>query len=334
MKKTQKRIIFTLGGFIFSVLIFLTVAEILLRIAGYTPWKTFTRFDNEPSVHEPDPTRGWRNKPGQYIFPPYAPNGEKILMTFLQDGSRATGRSEKTPHSGKKVIFIGGSFTQGWAISDDQTMAWKTQLNFPDTQVKNLGVGGYGTVQTLLALEAISDEITDKTIVFYGLIEHHEDRNIAPGYWLEALSRYSKRGHIALPWASLDTKGELVFHPPESYPSYPLREYSATITVLEKASVLIKTADRPKRKREILEKLILKMNAIVKSKKGRFNVILFDGTREFMQRTSEFLQKNKIGCLNCSYKLTKKFKVPGEGHPNGKLNTIWAKDVKTRLKKP
>jgi DNA-directed RNA polymerase subunit RPC12/RpoP len=329
VKSTQKRLLFICGGFTFSVMLFFVLAEILLRVAGYTPWKTFTRFDNEPSVHEPDPTRGWRNKPGKYVFPPYAPGGEKILMTFLPDGSRSTGKSPTNSNTKKKIIFTGGSFTQGWAISDDQTMAWKTQLNFPETQVKNWGVGGYGTVQTLLTLMAKSDEITDNTTVFYGLIEHHEDRNVAPGYWLEALSRYSKRGHVALPWASLDANGELLFHPPESYPHYPFHEYSATITVMEKASVLIKTADRSTNKREILEKLILKMNSIVKNKKGRFIVVLFDGSRNFMKRTSEFLQQNGIECLNCSYKITNKFKVPGEGHPNGKLNTIWAKDVKT-----
>ncbi|NOY75112.1 MAG: hypothetical protein GXP32_04890 [Kiritimatiellaeota bacterium] len=264
-----------------------------------------------------------------------------MKMTFNSDGSRSVSERPNNSKTNEKTFFIGGSFIQGWAVSDNETMAWKVQKLFPKTWVRNFGVGGYGTLQSYMTLRKISKKITPYSIVFYGLIEHHEDRDVAPEYWLEALSRYSKRGHVALPWASLDPKtGELVFQKPESYTHAPLREYSAAVTVIEKAAMLLKTAGRMRGKREILKKLILRMNALVKKRKGRFLVILFASPKEFLTDMSVFLKENGIGMVNCAYKQTPALTVSGEGHPNGAMNTLWAKDVAevltrmTKIKRP
>src|SRR5262249_12408647 len=50
------------------------------------------------------------------------------------------------------ALFIGCSFTQGWAISDQETFPWGVQEHFPAARVLNAGTAGYGTYQSLLGL--------------------------------------------------------------------------------------------------------------------------------------------------------------------------------------
>ena len=60
--------------------------------------------------------------------------------------------------------------------------------------------------------------------------------------------------------------------------------------------------------------------------------MLLEGSKDFMTRTAAFLKNNGIGMVNCSYKRTKKLTVPGEDHPNGALNALWAKEVSDILR--
>ena len=94
----------------------LLVAEGFLRTLGFTPWTLAAIREDEPTLHEPHPTLGWRNKVGQYVVPAYDPLGEDIYVTFLEDGLRRTapGLSANAEH---EIVVVGGSFTQGWAIS-------------------------------------------------------------------------------------------------------------------------------------------------------------------------------------------------------------------------
>jgi hypothetical protein len=148
-----------------STLVALGGAEYLARRSGHRPRVPESR--PEPPIHVPDAVLGWRPVPGQYRFGPYAPSGRPVEVTIRPDGSRETGSG---PSAGRpQVVLIGCSFTMGWAVSDDETWAWRLQELRRDLKIVNDGVGGYGTLQSSLLLERHLAEGSRRPVhVLYG----------------------------------------------------------------------------------------------------------------------------------------------------------------------
>jgi len=179
-------------------------------------------------MQEPDPKLGWRNLSGRYVFG----NSEAIEMTFWPGGLRATGPEPLARE--RQVLVLGGSFTQGWAVSDAETYAYRLQEAFPGVEVRNLGTAGYGTLQALLSLErALEAAPRAPALVLYGFNDFHDTRNVATAQWLRMLSRVSQLGTVRTPYASLDADGGLIRHPPVRYPDWPLKRRLAAVALLE-----------------------------------------------------------------------------------------------------
>ncbi len=326
----MKKTFFSLAAFFLTIVLLFSVAEILLRMKGHEPWKYRDPGINEPTMLHYDSVLGWTSKKGRYFIPRYKPEGTDINMTFIADGIRDTGDVYVDADKRDKIVVVGGSFTQGWAISDNETYTWKLQERFSLLKVINYGIGGYGTYQSLLVLEKELPRIKSPLIVLYGFLDEHQTRNVAPVSWLESLQKVSKRGHVYLPFATLDNAGLLVRHLPERYPETPLREYSATITYFESKYAKLKGMGREKQKQLVTEKLILEMKKLSEKFGARFIVPALWLT-EFREQYTDFFKKNNIEFINCSRRITRDFKVPGEGHPNDKLNSIWAECISSYL---
>ena len=180
------------GAFrLFALAIVLVAAgaggELLVRLAGHEAWSPVAVDRNEPTMSRFDPVLGWVAIPGSHVVSPYHPAGAEIHYTFLEDGSRATSEVGRTgPYD---LVLLGGSYTQGRAVSDWDTFGWKLQSAFPELKVGNFGVGAYGTYQSLLMLRSLYQRGLEPEIVIYGLIDHHQVRNIAHFDWLMMISR-------------------------------------------------------------------------------------------------------------------------------------------------
>ena len=85
-----------------SVVFSVFLLEALLRLTGHTPWTPIELDSNEPTMHEPDPVLGWKNKEGKYVVPAYDSSGQDIHITFIAHGQRST-RGQKTA-SNKEVV--------------------------------------------------------------------------------------------------------------------------------------------------------------------------------------------------------------------------------------
>ena len=212
----------------------LVIAEIALRSSGHKPWKEFDGHLDMPRMHEPDPDLGWRSKEGRYVF-----GTTPIHMTFWPDHTRATAAAPVRADAA--VVVLGCSFVQGWALSDEETFAWKLQERFARARVLNFGTAGYGTTQSLLALERYLEErkrthgaaaAKGPLIVVYGFSDFHASRSIAEASWLKTLAQGS-RGQGATPYATLGGDGELQLHPPKTYPAWWLHRRLATVATLE-----------------------------------------------------------------------------------------------------
>jgi hypothetical protein len=308
------------------------LSEVLLRAVGLQPWRYSSRNTNEPTMHEPDSILGWKNKTGSYIVPPHNTAGQPTQVTFLEHGQRRTGPDAVVNFEGT-LVLIGDSFTQGWAISDDETYAWKLQNAFPFFKVLNYGTGGYGSYQSLLLLERELPGLILPKFVLYGFLEHHEVRNVAPGRWLATLSSLSMRGHIDTPFA-IFTPGEgLVRHPPVRYLSLPFRESLASIALVEKFYMDVTTRNRLSQKRQVTEQVFLQMNKISEEYNAIFVVvILYKDSLEGKEHYINFLRKSNIQVIDCAYDITDEMRVFGDGHPNAKMNTVFADCISDALK--
>ena len=158
---------------VISTLLALAISEACLRFLGYGPFSPVVH-PNEQLIHTPDPILGWKNREGAYFVPPYSPGEKEINYTFFSDGSRATSaQQDGSPKSDDGLIVVGGSFSRGFAISDENTFACKLQERFPFLSVVNYGTAGYGTYQSLLILEQALPNIEAPKFIVYGFFHGH-----------------------------------------------------------------------------------------------------------------------------------------------------------------
>jgi hypothetical protein len=256
----------------------------------------------------------------------------------LPDGSRDTGYAG----SGGEpwLALLGGSFVQGWGLSDEQTLAWRLQQRQRGLRVTNHGVGGYGTHQSLLVLERLLAGPNAPSVVLYGFIPLHEPRNVADAGWLESLARAGRASLVAAPSVTLDREGALVRHAPRRHPRWPLREWSALAAFGEIVTARALAQGRSEQARDVTLQLLAAMNRSSASRGARFAVVFLwvppdarvpyrEGAdpRPRMYRGDLYaraLRAEGIPMLDCSHEITPELTVPGEGHPGAELNDFWA----------
>ncbi|MFH2202746.1 MAG: hypothetical protein ABIJ96_06505 [Elusimicrobiota bacterium] len=313
-----------------SACVTLAAVEAGLRARGYG-WQPRI-YPNEPTMHEPDPELGWRSKAGRYVIPAYQDGLPDIRMTFWDDGLRATapGRTDTKP----AVVVLGGSFTQGWAVSDEDTYAWKLRADFPGTTVLNYGTGAYGTYQSLLALKRhVLQGRPNPRFVLYGFVQHHELRNVGDPRWLRFLTLFSRRAHLQVPYCRAGNGGELDCRPPAGYPMKRLDERSALISLIRDAWTRRRSASHIAQAEEVTRKLLAELNRFSRAEGSRLIVVLLNLSAEKGERYAAFFSAAGIDYIDCRVPgmFRPEFKVPGEGHPNERLHGLWAGCLKKGL---
>lgn len=301
------------------------LGEIGMRRAGYTPWRTSAkRF--EPALHEFDPELGWRNKEGSYAVGPYSYKDPAVQVTMWSHGRRATGPT--IVERPRRAVIVGCSYSQGWAVTDTETYAWRLQERFPGVEFINYGTAGYNTLQCLLALERHYAEVGGADLVVYGLVSVHGERNLGEASWLKTLAVGAARQHVWMPWADLDAGSHLVRHGLARYPQWPLCGVSA---VVARAQDVWSHLDHPERKserEEVTWRLLLEIERTAREHGSQFLVAVLGwqpGIAPYLQRLeSAHVGDHSIRYLHCEEPPAPDLLVVREGHPNGRMNAIWA----------
>ena len=321
-----KKILFT------SILIFVSLItiEFFLRFFVIKPWKNISIED--PSIFKPDSNLGWIAKEGSYNFLPINKRGEKFIMSFEKNGNRNIENINN--NSKEEILVIGGSFTQGWGVNDNETFSYKLQNKYRNFKIYNFGQGGYGTIQTYLLLKDQITKMNSPKLVIYGIIQHHEYRNIAHAGWLRMLSEYSSRGHVKTPYGYIGKNNELLIHPPIEYLNLPFRELSSIITLIEKVymklnsrkRVYVKINSKKKIKQQtiVTQKAILKIKDVSKRSDAKFVVVNLDWVGSFRKdKYKDFFEKNNINFVNCALPSNKNYILLGDYHPNKKAHSFY-----------
>lgn len=110
-------------------------------------------------------------------------------VTYTIDESHC--RVTRTPSSSRgTVLFLGGSFTFGYGVEDDENYPAILASEFwTDHKIRNRSVNAWGTVQAYVALKRELETEKLPIAVCYGWIENHSKRNYLRRSWLEVLGQ-------------------------------------------------------------------------------------------------------------------------------------------------
>jgi hypothetical protein len=265
--------------------------------------------------------------------------GKQFHLSIGKDGQRKTG--EDNGSIDEEILIIGGSFSQGWGVNDEDTFSSKLQEKYTNFKVYNFGQGGYGSIQSLLFLKEQIPKMKSPKLVIYGFIEHHEYRNTARSQWLRTLSKYSKHRSVKTPYGSIGENNELTIHPPIGYINLPLRKISSLITLIEKAYMknmstkeFLRDSQRKKQQKLVTEKTVLEMREISNKFDANFVLVILDWSNRLTKDQYEiFLKKNKIKFVNCKIPLIDEMVLPDNYHPSDKAHTYYKNCLLDYIKK-
>lgn len=198
----------------FSLMILLGTLEIGLRCLGYAPYRPINlpvKVEPGGKLYEKHPSLGYRLRHGSFIIT--LPDGYSFKATHLENTLRATHppRDSVLVQNREQIWIFGCSYTHGWSLDDEQTYPWLLQQKLPKNEVVNFGVGGYGTLQSLVQFkEALGNGSKPLLAVLaYGSI--HDMRNTLARRYLKSSAPWNKLGEVNLPCARLDTNGNLIY---------------------------------------------------------------------------------------------------------------------------
>jgi hypothetical protein len=136
-----------------------------------------------------DPTLGWTNNPDAIVRQTRA-DFDVVYRIDEQEGRHVPGRPDSAP----LVSILGGSFTFGQGVEDDETFAAILQArHWPDWAVRLRASNGWGTAQAYVALSEDLARRDDVRLALYGWLPFHNGRNHLGATWLEAVGRSNQR---------------------------------------------------------------------------------------------------------------------------------------------
>jgi len=131
----------------------LIAPTVLLFLLGVIEGIHFvTRDANRLQMY--DEEIGWSN------FPSRVTVQKNITYTTNSDGLR----SKEVDPKKEKILILGDSVIYGFGIQDNETATYYLDKEFPEHQVLNLGVGGYGIDQYYLRLKRFISKFKPKLI--------------------------------------------------------------------------------------------------------------------------------------------------------------------------
>jgi len=324
--------IFGVATLVVATLLTLVGAEAIARTALAVRQTRPPLDDGLPVLQEPDEVLGWRNKAGSVVWPGRGEDGGKdIRMTFWADGLRATAPAPELDRP--QVVVIGCSYTQGWAVTDEETYPWRLQAEFPSHAFLNYGTAGYGTYQSLLALERyFAAHHNSPAVVIYGFIDYHEERNVAPAGWLKALATASRAGTLSVPFVSIGAEGNLERHRLDRANSWPLRSHLASVAAVEDRILELRTRGRLEQRREATDRLLLELQRVTRDHGSRLLVAILESRDETKGRVMAFTAQKGIEAVDCTVPNQDELQVPGYSHPDRRINAHWAECIGDRVR--
>jgi hypothetical protein len=237
----------------------------------------------------------------------------------------------ETPRAKEEIWLFGCSFTHGWSLNDEQTYPWLLQERFPEYEVVNFGVSGYGTIHSLLQFrDALKLKHPKVAVLAYAAF--HDERNTFLRNRRKAIVPWNQLGPLIHPYARLDGDGKLRYAMPEvAYHEFPLMRYMALAHFIELEYNLYE--DRLSQSHLVSEALVEEMGRLAKKHAVEFIVAGIAGSRE-MHKMLDFAQEHGIPSVDISVNLRIKehTNAPHDGHPSAIAHKGYADKLEAFLK--
>lgn len=297
-----------------AVILGLCSSELLLRVGGAGPWRTFEDLSQVPVMTEADPEVGWVNRPGTYRYAPSRAASHEVLVRIDPAGRRMA--PVTTEGSGPRVGLYGGSFLYGFGLDEADTVGAQLASRWREAQVYNAAVPGYGTLQSRI----LSRREPPPDVLVYGLNQLHDGRNAGARAWLHTLDRAgSHHPWRGVPWAVWDGQ-TLHEHGPAKWQHWAASEWSAVVHLLERASLNLR--DRTlNTKTETTVQLVLRWQEEVRP--ARFVVALLDAPTRHRAYLRRFAEEG-VEVIDLRGHGYPDEVVPGDGHPAASVHQRWA----------
>lgn len=128
-----------------SLLAAVLVAEAAARLL-FPHWAP--RTGRVTAFWQPDARYGWAHVPGAAgVFESY---GIGAPVAINAKGFRGPAVPYARTPGKARVVFLGDSYVWGFGVPDEDVFTTRLARRFPDMEIVNLGVSGYGTDQELL----------------------------------------------------------------------------------------------------------------------------------------------------------------------------------------
>lgn len=186
-------------------------AELILRFRQIQPWNASpAAIEVTPggklfSMH---PLLGYAHLPGQFQI---TINGQySFHVTHLPNSLRIT-RPLDTYQEGEQrpeIWIFGCSYTYGWPLNDEDTYPWLLQSRFPDMNVVNFGVNGYGTIHSLIQFQEAL-KTSKPALVILAYAPFHDYRNTLLRARKKELASWNHLGPLVQPFARFDPSDRL-----------------------------------------------------------------------------------------------------------------------------
>lgn len=280
---------------------------------------------------------GWVNKPNSRFYQAHV--GE--YMTFLEDGRRAAYAGESRQASKKpEILLIGGSTVQGAGVKDSDTFGWFLAQRLPGFNIRNFGVGGYGTYQSMLMMEKLlAESDTSPALVVYGLIPDHLNRNVVTYGWVSNFS--NARGQRYMPPNVSLKDGHFRESPLTIIDNWPFEEYSSLITFLHDQMLKFKLSDRRRYVAPVTNAVLGHMKRLADHFGTKILIVTmakFRGREEVRnwRKIDIFMRETgirHIDCANPDFGIDPSLQPPNDGHPNGIVHAEFGQCVASWVRK-
>ena len=334
MKKRSK----VLAQFFVVALLTLLVCEGIVRLFGFTGYRIqpYT-LKSSPSLNIlPHGKLGFSLNPG--IFEVTINEKVSYSVTHGPDSIRTIPAYLTSADSPRKTVdFHGCSFTYGMGVDDSETFPSIIASERPDLFIRNLGVPGYGTIQTFLRIreQELNNDLPDIVILNYA--SFHPDRNGLTPKYRQSLKIGFERANAAVKNLFKESKipyGDIISDTLvikwESweglYSHWPLRSKSALVNYLQ---YLTERASRSDREKDLVTDLVISEIANICRQHSIAFIVTGLTEDEKTKKQLTIWNEKGIQTLDISLDLNSEeyTHLPFDSHPNSKAHLHYAEKL-------
>lgn len=232
----NKALLYAIVGSL-TLAIIVVGSEVFLRLEGIKPWRTHDvaiKVSPGGKLFAKHPTLGYSHIAGKFTVT--LADGYSLKVTHLPNTLRITHPLDTYGGANyKKEIWIFGcSYTYGFSLNDEETYPWLLQERFPEYEIVNFGVSGYGTIHSLIQFREALKAGPPPKIAVLAYASFHDLRNTFLRIQRKRVAPWNHLGSLMQPYARLDRDGKLEYHMADTvYSEFPLMKRLALAHFVE-----------------------------------------------------------------------------------------------------